>query len=244
MKQILFFLVVLFMSAFGFAQTKVTHQKSTYLLTVQHQSYQMNVVTSDRALLEVAATAYFFIDKADVAKVHETLGPGYADIAVPDVVKSEISKTMGRHSFEEIVSTKRDEIEGSILKSVHERLAKYHVQLSDLRFTDILPPESVQKAIQARMVAEQNLLAEKHRLKAAEMKLEAEKKEEAERAKINNIVASGLQKRYLQLKYIEALEKLALSENSKVIVLSGGKVALPSFEQIKELLEDEKKKKK
>ena len=54
----------------------------------------------------------------------------------------------------------------------------------------------------------------------------------------------GLQQSYLQLRYIEALEKLALSDNSKVVVLGNGEVVLPSFDEDKDQADDKKKKKK
>jgi regulator of protease activity HflC (stomatin/prohibitin superfamily) len=88
-------------------------------------------------------------------------------------------------------------------------------------------PDSLQASIQQRLTAEQEsqrmkFVLEKERQEAERKRIEAKGIADSQK-----IISSGLTNSVLQLRAIEATEKLAQSSNSKVIVVGGEKGTLP-----------------
>jgi regulator of protease activity HflC (stomatin/prohibitin superfamily) len=101
------------------------------------------------------------------------------------------------------------------------------IQISDVQIIDIQFPEDVEKAIQQKLVELAKADGYKYILEAA--KQEAKRKAiEAEGIRqFQETVKTGLTDNYLRWKGIEATEKLANSDNTKVVVFGQGAGGLP-----------------
>jgi prohibitin 1 len=82
-------------------------------------------------------------------------------------------------------------------------------------------------AIEAKQKAEQDSLQMEYVLTKEKQEAERKRVEAQGVADFQKIVTQGISEQLLQWKGIEATEKLALSPNTKVIVVSGGKTGLP-----------------
>ena len=136
---------------------------------------------------------------------------------------------MGRYSAEEIYSTKRSEVETSIVTETQEVLGSEsnNIQLRALLIRSINLPDQIKNAIESKLQQEQEALAYKFRLDKE--KSEAERKRIAAEgeARANQIINSSLTNALLKMRGIEATTNLARSSNSKVIVIGGGKEGVP-----------------
>lgn len=101
------------------------------------------------------------------------------------------------------------------------------VQVEDVLIEQITLPEQIDRAIQNKLVVEQQAQEYDFRL-ARERKEKERKRIEAEGIRaFQDIVAEGISDRYLRWKGIDATLELAKSENAKVVVIGNAADGLP-----------------
>jgi len=149
-----------------------------------------------------------------------------ARLIIPEV-RSSVRKVMGRYSAEEIYSTKRKEVEDSIIHETAKTLEYNNVQMTALLIRSIILPDQLKKSIEEKQKREQDALA----MKCVNDKelLEAERKRIAAEgeARANQIINSSLTDELLKMRGIEATIELSKSANTKVVVIGSGKDGLP-----------------
>jgi regulator of protease activity HflC (stomatin/prohibitin superfamily) len=199
----------------------------TYDTRVHEMKEQLNVLSSNGLMLRVDASVRFRPSVEELYLLQTRVGPDYDQKLVAPVVRSEARKVFGRYQPEEIYSTKREEIEKQIYDEVTKALAGKHVVVEAVLVRDVILPESIQTAIADKLAEEQR--SQKMRFTLDKERQEAQRKQiEAEGiAKYQSIVRQGLTREYLQFKGIEATEKLAESQNAKVIVVGNPTSGLP-----------------
>lgn len=198
-----------------------------YDTRVHEMKEQLVVLSSNGLTLRVDASVRYRPLVEELFELQTQIGPDYDQKVVAPIVRSETRKVFGRYQPEEIYSTKREEIERQIYDEVTRALTGKHVVVEAVLIRDVNLPEAIQQAIGDKLAEEQR--AQKMRFTLDRERQEAQRKQiEAEGiAKYQNIIRQGLTAEYLQYKGIEATEKLATSENAKVVVVGGGKGGLP-----------------
>jgi len=162
-----------------------------------------------------------------IAYLHETFGVGFKGTLIIPELRSTFRRVAGRYTAEEIYSTKRDEIEQTIIRETGEILGKNNIEMRALLIRSINLPADIKQAIESKLTHEQEALAmkfinEKERLEADRKKIEAEGI-----SSYNRIISESLTDRILRQKGIDATLTLANSPNSKVVVIGSGKDGLP-----------------
>ena len=193
-----------------------------------HDLKESLVVLSVNGLtLKVDASVRYRPNEAELYELQTTVGPEYAEKLVAPIVRSEARKVFGRYAPEEIYSTRREEIERQIYDEVVKGLAGKHIVVEAVLVRDIELPDTIKSAIADKLAEEQRsqkmkFTLDKERQEALRKQIEAEGI-----AKYQTIVRQGLTAEYLQYKGIEATERLAGSNNAKVVVVGAGKTGLP-----------------
>jgi regulator of protease activity HflC (stomatin/prohibitin superfamily) len=110
-----------------------------------------------------------------------------------------------------------------VLKAIGDK----HVIVEAVLVRDVILPESIQSAIADKLAEEQR--SQKMRFTLDKERQEADRKtiEAQGIARYQSIVRQGLTPEYLQFKGIEATERLAASQNAKVVIVGSGKGGLP-----------------
>lgn len=162
-----------------------------------------------------------------IAYLHEVFGIKYKTTLIIPEVRSTFRRVAGRYSAEEIYSTKRDEIEQTIVRETGDVLSKNNIEMKALLIRSINLPTDIKMAIESKLTREQEALAmkfinEKERLEADRKIIEAEGI-----SSYNKIISASLTDRILQQKGIDATLILANSANAKVVVIGSGKDGLP-----------------
>ena len=185
------------------------------------------VLSSNGLTLRVDASVRYRPKADELFELQTQIGPDYDQKVVAPVVRSEARKVFGRYQPEEIYSTRREEIEKQIYDEVTRALEGKHVVVEAVLVRDVDLPDAIKTAIGDKLAEEQR--AQKMRFTLDRERQEAQRKQiEAEGiAKYQNIVRQGLTPEYLQFKGIEATERLAGSQNAKVVIVGGGKGGLP-----------------
>jgi regulator of protease activity HflC (stomatin/prohibitin superfamily) len=121
----------------------------------------------------------------------------------------------------DLYSTKRDEFQSRIFKTIEANLKERGFVLEQLLVRNITLPATVKASIEEKIKAEQE--AQKMQFVLQKEKQEAERKRvEAQGiADYQRIISSGLGDKQLQYEQIQAMKGLMTSPNAKVIIMGG-----------------------
>lgn len=198
-----------------------------YDVKEQKSEETMDVLDKSGLSINVDVTVRFNPMYDRIGYLHEVFGTNYVNRLVIPEVRSTVRQVTGRYTAEEIYSTKRNEVEKSIIEETGVILKRNNIEMQALLIRSIgLPPE-IKKAIESKLTREQEALAMKF-INERE-KLEADRKQiEADGiANYNRTISASLTDKILTMKGIDATLKLSESPNAKVVVVGSGKDGLP-----------------
>jgi len=203
---------------------------------IQTQNYTMSAVHSEGAQegddairvlsndgLEVVIdlTVLYRVSPSESPKIYKQIGVDYIDKIVRPVTRTRIRDNAVYYDAVALYSTKRNEFQQRIYKSIEEDFKKRGLVLEQLLIRNINLPASVKLSIESKINAEQD--AQKMTFVLQKEKQEAERKRvEAQGiADYQRIISMGLTDKQLQYEQIKAQKELAASPNTKIIFMNG-----------------------
>lgn len=182
----------------------------------------IKVLTSDGLEVTIDLTVLYRVIGADAPKLLRETGNDYRDKIVRPITRTMIRDNAVYYQAVDLFGNKRDEFQQRIYKSLEDNFKKRGLMLEQLLVRNITLPNSVKSAIESKINAEQD--AKKMEFVLQKEKQEAERKRvEAQGiADYQRIINTGLTSQQLQYEQIKAMKELALSNNSKVIVMGKG----------------------
>jgi regulator of protease activity HflC (stomatin/prohibitin superfamily) len=198
-----------------------------YPVRTQDRKEDLHVLTSNGLSVEIEASVRYRPAPDQVPKLHVEIGPSFYEVIIAPVLRSEARKVGGRYTPEEIYSTRREAVEGEIFDEVERALQGKHVELEAILVRNVDLPELIKGAITEKLEEEQRSLKMQFVLSRELQEAERKRIEAQGIADFQRIVSQGLSEGMLRWKGIEATEKLALSQNSKVVIIGSGPGGLP-----------------
>jgi regulator of protease activity HflC (stomatin/prohibitin superfamily) len=198
-----------------------------YDVRTQDQKEVLHVLTNNGLSVNLETSIRFKPMKAELAQLHQEIGPEFFEVIVAPVVRSEARKVGGRYSPEEIYSSKREVVEQEILDETRKAMPGKHVELEAILIRDVDLPDNIKRAISEKLEEEQKALKMQFTLNRERQEAERKRIEATGIADFQRIVATGISDELLRWKGIEATEKIAHSANAKVVVIGSGKDGLP-----------------
>lgn len=202
-----------------------------YIYNVKEQVAEesMSVLDKNGLTVSVDVTVRFNPFQDKIGYVHERFGKGYVQSLVIPEVRSAVRQVMGRYSAEEIYSTKRGEVEVSIINQARETLSgpENNIKMNALLMREVSLPEDIKTAIESKLRQEQEALAYRFRLDRETSEAERKRIMAEGEAAANRIINNSLTPALLKMRGIEATTDLANSPNAKVVVIGSGKDGLP-----------------
>lgn len=182
----------------------------------------IKVLTSDGLEVIIDLTVLYRVVGADAPKLLRETGNDFRDKIVRPITRTMIRDNAVYYQAVDLFGNKRDEFQQRIYKSLEENFKTRGLMLEQLLVRNITLPNSVKSAIESKINAEQD--AKKMEFVLQKEKQEAERKRvEAQGiADYQRIINTGLTSQQLQYEQIKAMKELALSQNSKVIVMGKG----------------------
>ena len=182
----------------------------------------IRVLTSDGLEVTIDLTVLYRVVADDAPKLFQQTGLDFKDKIVRPITRTKIRDNAVYYQAIELFSTKRDEFQQRIYKSIEEDFKKRGLLLEQLLVRNITLPNSVKASIESKINAEQD--AKKMEFVLQKEKQEAERKRvEAQGiADYQRIINTGLTDQQLQYEQIKAMKEIALSQNSKVIIMGKG----------------------
>ncbi len=182
----------------------------------------IRVLTSDGLEVTIDLTVLYKLLPSDAPKIVRETGADYTDKIVRPLARTKIRDNAVYYDAISLYSTKRDEFQQRIFKSIDDDFKKRGLVLEQLLVRNITLPQSVKSTIEQKINAEQD--AQKMQFVLLKEKQEAERKRvEAQGiSDYQRIINTGLTSQQLQYEQIKAYLELAKSPNAKVIVMGKG----------------------
>ncbi len=198
-----------------------------YEVKEQKVEESMDILDKNGLSMNIEITVRFNPNYQQIGYLHEEFGKSYVDRLVIPEVRSSARKVMGRYEAEEIYSTKRNEVESTIIEETKEVLASNNVEVKALLIRSIRLPEKIRQAIDDKLKQEQEAAAYRYRLEKEESEAERKRIAAEGESKANKIINNSLTPSLLKMRGIEATIELSKSNNSKVIVIGGPENGMP-----------------
>jgi len=182
----------------------------------------IRVLSNDGLEVVIDLTVLYKITPADAPKIFKQIGVNYTDKIVRPVTRTRIRDNAVYYDAVALYSTKRNEFQQRIFKSIEDDFKSRGLILEQLLIRNINLPASVKATIESKINAEQE--AQKMTFVLQKEKQEAERKRvEAQGiADYQRIISSGLTDKQLQYEQIKAQKEIATSPNTKIIFMGKG----------------------
>ncbi len=179
----------------------------------------IRVLTSDGLEVTIDLSVLYRVIPNDAPRLLKEVGDDYIDKIVRPITRTRIRDNAVYYEAVALYSTRRDEFQQRIFKSIEEDFKKRGLLLENLLVRNITLPESVKSTIEQKINAEQE--AQKMQFILQKEKQEAERKRvEAQGiADYQRIISESLSDRQLQYEQIKAMKELAQSPNAKIILM-------------------------
>ncbi|MEH2437800.1 MAG: SPFH domain-containing protein [Nostoc sp.] len=184
-------------------------------------------VTSQEGLsLNLDVSLQYKLDPQKAATVYKTIGDDETQL-VTSRFRSTVRAITANYPASAIYSTKRQEIAQKLDQQLTQEIPALGFIVEEALLRNVKMPDTLQAAIQNRLKTEQEnqqmkFVLEKERQEAERKRIEARGIADSQK-----IISAELTNQMLQLRAIEATEKLAQSNNSKLVIIGSEKGAVP-----------------
>ena len=198
-----------------------------YDVKVQESNSDMQVLSKNGLTITIDLSYRFKPMDQRIGYLHDEVGADYYDRIIRPEIRSATREVIGKYLPEELYSTKREAIQTEIFDRTAEALKTKNILLDKALIREVELPQKLQAAIERKLEQEQAALEYEFKLERAKQEAERQRIEAEGKAAANNIINASLTDKILKEKGIEATERLAGSNNAKVVVVGSGKDGLP-----------------
>lgn len=185
------------------------------------------VPSQEGLIMDLEVSLLYRLDPSRAAEVYKTVGTNYPTVSVEPQIRSAIREITASYEAKALYSATREKIANEIFTLFRKLSSERGILADAVLLRKIGLPTVVANAIQEKLRREQEAEQMKFVLQKEQQEAERKRIEAQGIADFQRIVASGISAQLLEWKGIEATEKLALSQNSKIVVIGNPKSGLP-----------------
>ncbi len=198
-----------------------------YDVRIQEETQEVDVLTVDGLTVKVQASLRYQLMRDKLPVLHQQIGPEYKKKIIIPIMISAVRQTIGHYRPDALYSTAREELQDKMMVEVTEEMGRLPILIHGFVVKKIMLPDLLSSAIVDKLVAEQQFLRYNYLL--------AEAREEAKRKAIEGqgirhyqvLINDHMTTNFLRYEGIQATNRLAGSNNAKVVVVGGGQDGLP-----------------
>jgi regulator of protease activity HflC (stomatin/prohibitin superfamily) len=187
----------------------------------------MDVPSKEGLTVQLEVSALFHLNPDKAATVYKTIGENYVQIILEPNFRSVVRGITAGYEARALYTSEREVLAQTIVKELEKIVEPRGITVEATPLRRVGLPAGLSASIEEKLRAEQ----ESQRMQFVLMK----ERQEADRKRIEaqgiadfqRIVAQGISEQLLRWKGIEATEKLANSQNAKVVIIGSGKDGLP-----------------
>ncbi len=179
----------------------------------------IKVLTADGLEVTIDLSVLYRVNPTEAPKLITDIGINFEEKIVRPITRTRIRDNSVYYDAISLYSTKRDEFQSRIFKTIEVDFKQRGLILENLLVRNITLPASVKTTIEQKINAEQE--AQKMQFVLQKEKQEAERKRvEAQGiADYQRIINESLSDKQLQYEQIQAMKELAKSANAKIIIM-------------------------
>ncbi|MBN8180824.1 prohibitin family protein [Roseibium aggregatum] len=197
-----------------------------YEVRIQKQDETVHGLAADGLRITSDISVLYYPKADNAGKLHRAIGPEYADRFVRPTAVEAVRSVIGKYDPHELYQVDMTRLEKEVMETI-EANKQDLIVFDQVIIRRIELPKEINQAISRKLTEEQNALAYEYVLEQA--------RKEAERKRIDaigyqtfySIVADALTPQLLTWRGIEATVELSKSNNSKIVIVGGGKDQLP-----------------
>lgn len=183
----------------------------------------IRILSADGLEVTIDLSVLFRLKASQAPFILQNIGADYLDKIVRPVARTAIRDNAVYYEAVALYSTKRQEFQDKIYRTISESFAKRGLELQQLLIRNITLPQSVRATIESKINAEQDaqkmqFVLQKERQQAEQKRIQAQGIADYQR-----IIATNLTEQQLQYESIQAQKAIALSPNTKVILMGNSK---------------------
>jgi len=181
----------------------------------------IRVLSSDGLEVTIDLSVLYRLVPSKAPFVLQNIGADYVNKIVRPVTRTAIRDNAVNYQAVDLYSTKRQEFQFKINQTITQNFAKNGLEVQQILVRNISLPASVKASIESKINAEQD--AQKMQFVLQKERQEADRKRvEAQGiADYQRIISQGLTAQQLQYQSILAQKEIALSPNTKIIIMGG-----------------------
>jgi prohibitin 1 len=185
------------------------------------------VPSKEGLMMDLEGSLLFRLDPKQAAEIYKTVGRNYIEIIVIPQIRSAIREVTASYEAKTLYSAEREMVARQTFELFKKMAGGRGIIAEAVLLRKIGLPPIVANAIQEKLKREQEAEQMKFVLQKESQEAERKRIEAQGIADFQRIISQGLSAQLLQWKGIEATEKLAMSPNTKVVVVGNPKSGLP-----------------
>jgi prohibitin 1 len=200
---------------------------STMSIRTQELKETASVPSNEGLMMTLDTSLLFRLNPETAAEVYQKIGPNYIEVIVEPNLRSAIRAVTAAHSANALYTGGREEVAQKIHDELVHQLTGRGIDVQSILLRDVQLPQMLKASIEAKQKAEQealqmNFVLQKEKQEADRKRIEAQGIRDFQQT-----VAQGISQQLLQWKGIEATERLATSNNAKVVLIGNSRTGLP-----------------
>ena len=172
-------------------------------IKVQKSEVDTEGASKDLQDIKTKIAVNYRVEGTKASYLYKTVGNKYEETVLQPTIHESIKAVISKYTAEEVI-TKRNEVSNLCMEELQSKVKKYGIVIDNFNIVDLNFSEEYSKAIEAKQVAEQQVLKAKQDLERTKIEAEqkvAEAKAEAEALKAQK---QEITKDLLELRRIEA----------------------------------------
>jgi len=187
----------------------------------------MSVPSKEGLSVDLEISLLFKLNPDKANDIYKTVGPNYVEIILVPQFRSVVRGVTARYEAKALYTASREKLASEILDELENLVGPRGITVEQAPLRQIQLPERLTKSIEEKLQAEQESQRMEFVLQRETQEADRKRIEAKGIADFQEIVSKGISEQLLKWKGIEATEKLANSQNTKVVIIGSGKDGLP-----------------
>jgi len=187
----------------------------------------MNVPSKEGLSVELEISLLYSLSFENANKIYKTVGEDYVEKILTPQFRSVVRGVTAKYEARALYTAEREQLSREIETELSKLVQPRGITLEAAPLRQIILPPGLTNSIEEKLKSEQESQRMQFILQRETQEAERKRIEAKGISDFQDIVSKGISDQLLRWKGIEATEKLAGSNNTKIVVIGSGKDGLP-----------------
>lgn len=198
-----------------------------FTIKTQELKEEMNVPSTEGLSVELEISLLYHLNQENANLIYKTVGEDYANRILIPQFRSVVRGVTAKYEAKALYTSGRETLAKEIEQELSKLVTARGITIEAAALRQIILPPGLTNAIEEKLKAEQESQRMQFVLLKEQQEADRKRIEAKGIADFQDIVSRGISDALLKWKGIEATEKLAQSNNTKIVVIGSGKEGLP-----------------